>query len=53
MLADTEKTTMMVKIEFMNRLLGEPELVPCDLSVQDFENLLDIMLFFIIDSVDG
>ena len=53
MLADTEKTTLLQKIELMNRLLTEPELIPSELSVQEFENLLDIMLFFVIDSVDG
>jgi hypothetical protein len=36
----------------MNRLLNEPEMIPADLSIQEFENLLDIMLYFVIDSVD-
>jgi hypothetical protein len=53
MLADAEKTTLPQKIEFMNRLMTEADLVPTDLNVQEFENLLDIMLFFIIDAVDG
>lgn len=52
MLADVEKTTILQKIDFMNKILTDPELIPCDLNVQEFENLLDIMLFFVIDSVD-
>ena len=53
MLADAEKTSLPQKIEFMNRVLQETDLIPADLNVQEFENLLDIMLFFIIDAVDG
>lgn len=53
MLADSENTEVRDKIEFMDRLINDPTLIPGTLSIQEFENLLDIMLFFVIESVDA
>ena len=49
-MTDTENHA---KMEFMDRLLTEPEMIPYDLSVHEFENLLDILLFNLIDSADN